>query len=224
MKMIETVTRAPVRLLILVILSWVVTGCAVGNKYSYQDSDIAIRVQGTGQLGVAVVDNRPYVLNGDKSPAFIGLQRGGFGNPFDVSTSSGKPLAQEVRGALATALRKRGFLVTELSASSSDDLAKMMAVESTGVSRNIFLSIREWKTDAMARLGLSYDLLLQVVEIDGDVLASTSSQGSKESLGPGGFEEQNALLAKRALATKIEALFNDPAIRAVLTADSRSTQ
>jgi hypothetical protein len=196
-----------------------VTACAVGNTYNYQESDIAIAASGANPIGLAVVDRRPYVLSGNKPPSFIGLQRGGFGNPFDVTTDSGRPLADEVQTALASALRQRGFKVVELYPGTSDDAAIIKAVSAGNLPQNVVLIFREWKTDAMMSFGLSHDLVLNVYAPDGSLLAASSTRGMKEVLGPGGFEEQNALLARRAMSSKIEALFREPSVRDSLTSD-----
>ena len=74
------------RLLLHVLGALLIAGCAAGNQYDYSGSDLALPITGSGDIGVAVLDVRPYVLNGDKKPDFVGLQRGGFGNPFDVSS------------------------------------------------------------------------------------------------------------------------------------------
>jgi hypothetical protein len=65
-------------------------GCAFGRTYSYSDVPIAMQaISSSGSVTVAVVDDRPYVLSGGKPDRFVGLMRGGFGNPFDVNTQSG---------------------------------------------------------------------------------------------------------------------------------------
>jgi hypothetical protein len=204
------------RLILAAAFVSVITGCAVGNTYSYRQSDMAIPVSGDEAIGLTVVDRRPYVLSGDKPAAFIGLQRGGFGNPFDVTTASGQPLADEVQTALANAMRQRGYKVAELFPSSSKESDILQAIQSGKMAKNIVLVFREWKTDAMMSLGLSHDLVLQVIGPGGAMLGTASSQSHKESLGPGGFEDQNALLAQRALASKIEALFRDTSIQDAL--------
>jgi len=205
------------RLTLAAIFAGAITGCAVGNTYSYKESDMAIPVSGDEAIGLTVVDRRPYVLSGDKSAAFIGLQRGGFGNPFDVTTASGQPLANEVQTALASAMRQRGYKVAELYPSSSKESDVLRTIQTGNMAKNVVLVFREWKTDAMMSLGLSHDLVLQVVGPDGTVLGTSSSQSLKESLGPGGFEDQNALLAKRALASKVEDLFRDTSIQDALS-------
>jgi hypothetical protein len=203
--------------LALVLAAVLATGCAVGNTYNYRDSDMAIPVTGDAALGLSVVDRRPYVLSGDKPASFIGLQRGGFGNPFNVTTESGRPLAEEVQAALATGLRRRGYTVTELDPVSVDEADVLRTVKASNLARNVVLVFQEWKTDAMMSFGLSYDLILRVLDADGAQLASSSSRSDKENLGSAGMESANAELARRTMASKIEALFRDPSIQETLS-------
>jgi hypothetical protein len=217
MKSREKVRGVFVKLIVVAVTILMLGGCAIGNQYSYRDSDLAIPVSGDDSIGLAVLDRRPYVLSGDKPAAFIGLQRGGFGNPFNVTTSSGMPLADEVQTAIANGLRKRGYSVTELYPRSGSEADVVSAVERGGLSKNVILVFQEWKTDAMMRLGLSYDLNLRILDSDGKHLASASSQGSDENLGSAGMESANAELAKRAMSQKLESLFREDSIQEVLS-------
>jgi hypothetical protein len=63
-------------------------------------------------FAVGVQDRRPYVISGNKDEHFVGLSRGGYGNPFDVTTASGKALADEFAGAIANGLRRNDASVT----------------------------------------------------------------------------------------------------------------
>ena len=99
--------------LTLLCLLGLMSGCAVGNRYSYDSGELILPVNGSGEIGLLVLDQRTYVLSGDKDPSFVGLQRGGFGNPFDVKTQSGKPLAEEMQSRLARGLEAHGFSVIE---------------------------------------------------------------------------------------------------------------
>lgn len=206
----------PLRGLLVTCCLLILGGCAVGNSYNYRESDIAIPVSGNSAIGLAVVDSRPYVLDGDKPPSFIGLQRGGFGNPFNVTTESGRPLAEEVQAAIANGLRKRGYEVSELSPASSSSAKVSGAIKSMGLSRNILLTLLEWKTDAMARFALNYDLNLEVLGPDGQQLGTASSRGDKEILGSAGMEKANSNLAQKALEEKIASLFRDSSIQAAM--------
>ena len=60
-------------------------------------------------LILAVQDFRPYVLNGDEEPGFVGLQRGGYGNPFDVTTLTGRPMTEDMAEAMVKGLSDVGY-------------------------------------------------------------------------------------------------------------------
>lgn len=80
-------------LLILPFLA-VLAGCAI--KYDYVGLTAELRYAGTATVGAAGHDERAYVLFGEKGPDFVGLARGGFGNPFLRATLSGRPLADDM--------------------------------------------------------------------------------------------------------------------------------
>ena len=207
------------RNLIVISLIFVVWGCAVGNTYDYRTATLGLPITGSIDLGLAVVDARPYVLNGDKQSNFIGLQRGGFGNPFNVSTTSGDSLAADMQSALARSLENKGYMVKELMIESLDESIIARAIERDGSGLNAILILRDWKTDAMMSLALTYDVHLQIVDGENRVLAQTAANGDKEKLSGAGFEGQNARTAMQAFESKVSRLFNNPEIRAILNSE-----
>jgi len=200
---------------VLVCFSFIIAGCAVGNQYNYREADIKLPVTGEGQLGLAVLDNRPYVLNGDKEANFVGLQRGGFGNPFNVTTSSGNPLAEDFYTLLATELASNGFEVIDLHLSSLDGKLVADAISSFGGRRSVVLTVSEWKTDAYMNFGLNYDLGLQIFDQNGELLAEKNSSGH-DDLGGAGMEDRNADVAIQSFESRIGKLFNTPEIKFAL--------
>lgn len=187
----------------------VMTGCAAGNQYDYKSSTVSLPLSGAGEVGVAVIDNRPYVLDGDKSPDYVGKQRGGFGNPFDVRTASGGALTQDMSASLQDALRRSGYDVKAMQIASNDPDAIKAAAAATGVAKNLVLTVTEWQTDIYMSITLKFDLLLEVITQSGDTIASNSMQG-EEVVGGGGMPSQNARTATSAFETKIGRLFNHP--------------
>jgi hypothetical protein len=187
-------------LAVLAALLLTLGGCAVGNRYDYGSSIRGLPVSGSGQIAVDVVDARPYVLNGEKSPDFVGLQRGGFGNPFDVRTASGKPLAAEMREAIRKALEQQGFAVMDGAAAAP---------------RKLELRVIEWQTDVMMRMKTLYDLRLSVFDASGTLLAHSETKG--EDVGSGGFESENAVNAARTFELRFTELIRDESVRNALT-------
>jgi hypothetical protein len=201
----------------IICLTSLLVGCAIGNTYDYGHASVNLPVQGQSELGLAVIDQRPYVLSGDKKPNFVGLQRGGFGNPFDVKTESGRALADEMADAVASELRDNGFTVVDLRVSSPDSKIVAEAIHNATTTRNVILTVQEWKTDAFANFGLSYDLNLEVMDESANLLAEAEVSGIKEKLGGAGFESANSISAANAFSSKLGLLFNDPDVMRALS-------
>ena len=199
-----------------VFLSLLMVGCAIGNTYDYDDSAVDLPVQGEGKLGLAVLDMRPYILSGDKDPSFVGLQRGGFANPFEVNTDSGNPLTQDMAAAIGAELETNGFEVIDIRVSTPSATVVAEAIQSSGAPRSVVLTVSEWKTDAYMSLGLTYDLTLEVFDALANQLAAANLSGQKEKLGGAGMENANSESAANAFSTKVGRLFNNPDIKAAL--------
>ena len=68
-------------------------GCALTEGYKYDAAPVSLgSLSAPGRISLAVLDARPYVASGNKPEKFAGLMRGGYGNPFDVSTANGNPV------------------------------------------------------------------------------------------------------------------------------------
>ena len=208
------VGRAGTWLPVLVLAS-LLGGCAVGNTYEYRLGRMPLPVQGSSAIGLAVTDQRPYVIAGHKDPNFVGLQRGGYGNPFDVTTSSGRPMAQDMAETLKIGLEDKGFRVIPLMVATDDPGALGRAAAARGLTRVVALQIREWKTDTMVRTKLVYDLELLIIDADGQVVARNAVRGS-DAIG-GGMPRAIGALAQQSFEGKIGQLFYPPDIQAALS-------
>jgi hypothetical protein len=205
-----------VRILLLVLSALALCGCAFGRTYSYADAPINIPGPGASSqsMALAVQDRRPYVLSGNKPVAFVGLMRGGFGNPFDVNTGSGRPLADEMRDALAKALKAKGFAVTTVGVNPSDsgDSARRRLAE-TGAKRSALVTFAEWKSDSMMNTDVHYDVVLVVLDEKGAPLATNSLKGM-DNIGSAGLDP--SLSVTQTFARKAESLFDDPKVISAL--------
>jgi hypothetical protein len=69
--------------------------------------------------GAQIKNNqREHDLSGNKPATFVGLQRGTYGIPFNVNTTSEAPFADDLETAVSTVLTQRGFTVIDASSSS----------------------------------------------------------------------------------------------------------
>jgi hypothetical protein len=204
--------------LALVVSSVLMSGCAVGNRYAYSTVVLEPTLAGSGRVSVATQDRREYVLSGDKDPQFVGLQRGGYGNPFDVRTTDDRPLADNMTTAIVAAMAQRGFQPVPIFVAPSADAAQVrQALFKDGGERALLLTLREWKSDTFMNVGLPYDVTLVVMDKTGAVLAQKRLQG-RDNLG-GSFWDPPSHARKAvplAFKAKLEELLNDPAIAGAL--------
>jgi hypothetical protein len=204
--------------LVLIIGMAMMSGCAVGNRYDYTSSSVGISDKGSGTIAVGVHDQRSYVVYGSKKPDFVGLQRGGYGNPFDVRTKSKQPFADDLSAVVANSLKGSGFEVTSVEMIASDNNArvkeKLIAV---GKEKILLLTVTEWKTDTYMNVKLIYNLAATVLDAKGNVVATSQTQG-EEHLG-GSFMNPPAhamQAAPIALSRKVEILLNSKEIKNAL--------
>jgi hypothetical protein len=200
------------RLLLIVLAALAASGCAVGNKHNYSMAP-ELGVQGARSIAVGAQDVRPYVVSKDKTPDFVGLQRGGFGNPFDVTTESGRPLADDVAGAIAASLSRRGFKATTVAVAPAGADARQLASQA-GAERVALVSIHEWKSDTFQNTALLYELVLRVFDANGTELANNRVTG-RDNLGGSAWNPPAHAkgAVPEAYRRKLEELFNAPAVR-----------
>ena len=130
------------------VISMLTGGCAIGVQHDYNLPDAQLNIDTKESVAVAVQDRRPYVVSGDKTQDFVGLSRGGFGNPFDVTTLSGKPLANDIASSIAAAFRARKIPVTQVTVAPVDDDAKVQAaLGAAKTGRSVLVTLFEWKAD-----------------------------------------------------------------------------
>jgi hypothetical protein len=199
-------------------LAMVSSGCAAGNTHRYDSVLASLSYQGTRRVAVGTEDQRPYVLNAEKGPQFVGLSRGGYGNPFNVTTTSGKPLADDLTLSLERSLDARGFDAVALTIGlREDDAAVVAKAKETGATRVVVLSLREWKSDTMVNTALIYEAALRVLDASGELLAESKIAGRDDlggsAMNPPKHAQKAVPIAAQA---KLEALLADPAVAEAL--------
>lgn len=202
------------RSILAVSLAFLVSGCALGQKVRYHDAEPELAVSGSGQVAVAALDNRPYVKNGEKEKNYVGNFRGGFGNPFNLTTQSGRPLADDMASVICAAFIKKGYGCKEVSIGPNEDKGQISSrLKETNADKLLLLSINEWYPSTYQNTSLSYDLGLNVTNVAGITLAGKRVKG-EEDLG-GSFFNPPAHAKEavpQAYKRKLEELLNDPAV------------
>jgi hypothetical protein len=191
----------------------VLGGCAIGVTHEYQNAAPELKATAGTKLGLGVLDRRVYIVSKNKPESFVGLTRGGFNNPFDVKTVSGKPLANDFTQTIQTALTDKGVKVIALSLHLGTDESEAVKRLSGAGDKAILIVINEWKSDTFTETTLAYDIQAKVIDPRGKVLASKKLSG-KDNLGRGGMNapEYSRKVVPVAFRKKLEELFAAPEI------------
>lgn len=212
--------RRSLLLLGLLILAVVALGgCwAIGQSYKLAEVLAMLVATGATTVLVATRDRRRYVTGGSKRVDFVGVLKGGFGNPFDVKNAGGSALADTFSEVASRSLKAKGFAASSVVTSPQeppDQLKQRLLAESA--ERVILIDLDEWRSETMARVGMHYDVTLTVMDKQGTVLAKSRIEG-KDVLG-GSFWNPAGLAKKKvpaAFKDHLEQLLNDSAIVAAL--------
>jgi hypothetical protein len=133
-------------------------GCVVGQTVSPRYS-VGPGAAATGApVALNAHDERPYVKNGEKPPYFIGQYRGGFGNPWNVSTEGEQPVASLLQRDLAKELQSLGHPVV---------------AQSAGV-RVLDVAIDDYQFDGYQNAKFWYLFNVRVIGADGKVIAQSA--------------------------------------------------
>jgi len=154
-------------------------GCAFGSKMKYHDTTIDF-ASTKSPVGLTVWDQRPYVLTGNKSPQFIGLQRSAYGIPFGVHTESGVPLVIEFRQAIQKRFENNSVSVVANDipfATSKSYVISSLAKTKAPVC--ILITVVEWKSDTLSNVAFTYDLIAEAYDTSSNLLAQKRLTGKK---------------------------------------------
>jgi hypothetical protein len=157
------------RMMATVGLCFLLAGCAIGNTFDYRGAVPELTATTGKNVVVVAVDQRPYVLAGDNTPQWVGMFRGGFGNPFGAHTASGAPLADDVAVALVAGLRAKGVNAVVASSQTTASASQ----------RKLSVTIKDWRSDTMVNTLIRYDLRADVMDATGTVLASNSVKNER---------------------------------------------
>jgi hypothetical protein len=195
---------------ILILLVVFICGC-----YSVSLNKLALnKVETNQKILVAVLDHRPYIVDQDKDPGFVGLVRGGYGNPFNFKTDSGKPLSDELANILARSVNGSP-IVTHFTDSEKNIVDRFDKVNNDKL---VVLEFWEWKIDSMIDAWFYVDAQLSVFNTNGSKIASTKIVEKKDYDGSFWFPiskaQENYLKATKEYSEK---LLNNSEVKKVLS-------
>jgi hypothetical protein len=128
-------------------------------------------------VGVAVVDHRSYVLDGDKNDKYVGRARGAYGIPVSVPDPQ-MTFAERIAGYAEAGLQQKGAKVVKKTApigSSSSEVAK--SFQGTGANKVLVLKMNDLWCDFPSlpwskTAEVHYDITADVLTPDGRLAGS----------------------------------------------------
>lgn len=208
-----------VSLLLFVFLS----GCVLTENTRESSLNLPpLELQGGSSVAIAVgiLDERPYVVSGEKPAKYIGQFQLTMGDPYDAFTNSKQPMAKEFLGKLPQLLGKQfpQIKIVQLEVGLSKAEAVNALLEQ-GVDKVVLITLKEWKSLTAIDTSLWFDAQLETFNTKKQLLSYKRTQGHDTF---GGAAIAGPITnAKRTLPhafrQKMQALFSDALVMASLT-------
>jgi len=164
---------------LILLLLLPLSACAFGQKTSYEGrSNFDIQTSDKN-ITVAVHDMRPYVQSGNKEPDFTGILKSLYGIPYDVSTKSGNPLADDFGLMIVNTMQFKNISAVQQKIPFSWSFAtvKEKLLGKSEWSRFYYIKMFEWKTETHFRPSLHYNLQLLVFDEEGKEVENNEEKG-----------------------------------------------
>jgi hypothetical protein len=190
--------------------------CSQGGTYDFSAVNPVLTISSGRTVSASVIDQRPYVVNGEESPRFVGSERGQHSNTIEIRTASGRPLAEELTDAVVRALDRRGVAASALPLpKGTPEEALLTAFQAQGTERLLAVQMYEWRTKAHTRVTSRWHMEAIVYDRSGHILARGETQGY-QPVGRTGLSGGSGGIASREVTRKLSELLNEPAITAAL--------
>lgn len=190
----------------------ILTGCVRNLSVEESAPDITLSPE-IKAVSLAIFDERPYVLNSDKSPSFEGVIRSGFGMPYSYETSTKEPLSTYLGKRIEHGIKEKGIEVTLYPTEVGSEQKEILSALKTKAVPSIAISLKEWKYDHHALADSSwYDMNFIISDKLGNVILEKNFAGEDDIPDRSSLINEMQLLYK----SRFEAAFADLEIQKAL--------
>ena len=170
------------QLLIFCFIFIFIWGCAAGRKHDFSYTPEKGQNIGNGKtvLVLQVADKRPEVVQGKEDPNWVGWQRSGFGIPFDITTSDGKPFAEKVTEVIIKDISSVGFVCKE---KKLDELTKEKigrAAKEANAEKALHVVMKMFHSDTIQNIDMEWDFQVMVYDSAGNIVKTNEEKGTTE--------------------------------------------
>ncbi|MDO9041179.1 MAG: hypothetical protein Q7U64_02405 [Desulfocapsaceae bacterium] len=192
------------------------SGCgahsAINRTENYINAWPNITYTSNKNIVIGVIDKRPYIVNGNNKPSYIGLMRGGFNNPWYMNTESGKPLADDLVEAAASGFKNAGINAEHVKLTFDMDqqtINNNLVLKKSY--KKVLIKINEWQSDTYQNTVFLYDLTAEVYNEEGAMVAEGTEKNINENR-----EKQTVVSPIEASRSALSKLLNNKEIMAAL--------
>ncbi|WP_264874401.1 hypothetical protein [Vibrio agarivorans] len=164
-------------------------------------------------VSIAVLDKRPYVVDGDKTPDFEGIIRSGLGIPYSHSTITKEPLATYLGNRIEYGIAKKGIDVERHTTDTSTQFSELISKLESDSKPSVVFVLNEWKYDFHAFSDSSwYDVDVTVIDRTG------SNTLTKHYAGEDDIPSSDAIMNEmmRLYQARFEMILSDQELRNVI--------
>ncbi|CAH0524888.1 hypothetical protein [Vibrio hippocampi] len=199
------------KLFLVAMTSFYLIGCV--SPLSVEESAPQVTINKVNGISIAVLDQRPYVLNKDKEPNFEGIIRSGFGIPYSYSTITGEPMSLYLGKRLEYGIEQKGVNVEQQQTDTATQFSDLMSKLKNDQQPSIVVVLNEWKYDFHALSDNSwYDVDITVADSTGKTVLTKNYKG-EDDIPDGGVIGNEMMLIYKA---RFEKIFSDPELRQVI--------
>jgi len=203
------------KILPLLLAVALLSGCAVGNKINYTNAQLSVKYPTKNRIALGVQDRRAYVVAKKKDGNFVGVYRGGFGNPFDVTTKSTNNLSDDIEHIIARTMNQDdGHVVPFVIGVITSNEELRQTIKNSNATKTLVVVINEWKSDSTNSFfhrvtNFDFDLVAVVYGAKTEQLAMKVVKGTEQIAGGamGGFSYVEDA-APNVLRAKLEELLS----------------
>lgn len=181
------------------------SGC--GSTMTAEQAAPKVNKRVSEKVSVAVIDHRPYVLDGDKAPSFEGLSRSALGIPYSRYLIQDKPMSDYLVNRLVAGFKKAGVEVSGIQTTPQLTVSELAKTET----KTVVVILKEWKYDYHTFVDSSwYDFDVLIKDQNGKELIRKNFAGEQDV--PSLTSNDLQLLYK----ARFELAFNDTEIQKYL--------
>lgn len=172
--------------LIYFLTFFILTGCAVGRKLSYQNENTLKIYKTSKSIAVTFYDKRAEIISSKESPSFSGHINATLQIPYNINTQSGNPLAEDFAKSVSDAINKQAQRSIIITLAHSDSIIKALEVfQKSDYDLLLLFTVHKWKTDAVPGFSnIHYqtigDFELNVFDKGGNIIANAQARETLE--------------------------------------------